>query len=1245
MSLKQQIRVFLVWLASVYMLSMLNVAQAAELALADAPLFLGSQVSPNIFFMLDDSGSMDWEIITPKYQYYLNYWRAGEEVAPVMDGNFSGYANVGDCTGRDSYYYIFDRSLNTDNVYTDRCELEGSPEVAVRDWRIRNSSLNVMYYNPATTYSPWPGFSDADFTFARSNPQPGTAGYSVTRQLEEFSYDVWVDNLGYDNDSLGDNVDGPSSVTDGANGIVDLWDSHTTYTVKSSAVDVETLTTNFAGVDGSPDCDLTDAQDSPQYVSCYGTARATSSLSGAAVDPWGRTVSEIQQNVANWYQYHRRRSFVMKGAVAEVLTNGASNNRFGLSVLNDYADLFRELPLAAVPVADFPAHNEAILQAIYDYEITAQGTPLRRSLERVGRYYSNYYTSDYTDPITSSCQQNFSVLFTDGYWSGSDPYTAAIADEDGDGDSDTLADVAHYFYNTDLSPLADVVPPTQIDPNNKQHMVSFTVAFGVEGALVDSDNDGWPNPILLESGAWNDGNVNTDPEKIDDLWHAAFNSKGTFISSKTPDAVAVAITGAVQAVADRVGSGASVATSTGSAGGGSHIYQAKFDSAGWQGQLLAFQVNLDGMFETTADWEAGSLLDSLNYDTAREIITFNPDADVVPGGGPEGQGVPFRFPADYTSADPLAEFGSSQVADLMINAPFSLATINTGEIASNQQFGEDLVNYLRGDETNEGTGQGFRTRTSVLGDIVHSGPRFVGKPTASYADSLEAKPYSAFVTANSSRDGIIYVGANDGMLHGFDGTTGGEVFAYVPNTIYQNLYLLTSDSYAHRYFVDEGVNSADVYMADMNDPDSGTNGLWRTALVGGLGGGGQGIYALDITDPSSFDEANASSLVLWEFDDGDDADLGYTFGRPQLAKMANGSWAAVFGNGYNNTEADGNASTTGRAVLYIVDVETGELLKKIDTEAGDAATPNGLATPLLVDTDADSIVDYIYSGDLLGDIWKFDVSASDTNSWDSAYKQGQTPKPLFTTDSNQPITTQPQISAHPDDNKDGFLIFFGTGQYLQAADNTSTGQTTQTFYGVWDKDEVSLTAFDSSDLLVQTITNQYGQAFDTNDDGVDDKTYTLRDVSDAAIDWNDHMGWKLDLIPDQIEGVDNVLNFGERQVSNALVRNGRVIFTTLSPSSLECEFGGSSFLMELDFSNGGKLDTPAFDLNGDGVFDADDGDASGRASTVGIMPSVSILSVGGKDVAFGSGASGGIDAIQIGVEAETYGRQSWRQLE
>lgn len=1251
MSFKLQFRFFFAWMVSVYLLAGSATSQAAELGLASQPLFLGTQIDPNIFFMLDDSGSMDWEILSVDHVYFRDYWGDATLRGTRNDGLILVRADDGNCANsRRNLHYIFDTN---DSKYSgcSRTELETNDEWGEVDWRIRSADMNIMYFNPSATYRPWEGFSNATFNAVRSNPTVGTNGYGQIRNLgtDTFQYDVWIDNLGRD-----DTVNGPNTVQNGPNGELDLWDSHTTYTVDgSSTIDIEYLTTTFAGVDGGRDCTFGDEDTTPQFSGCFGTSRATGTISGIGTDPYGRTVGEVKQNIANWYQYHRRRSFVAKSAIATVVSSNTSF-RFGLSLLNRDETVFVEVP--SVIVDDYASHNTNMLDEMFEFEWTASGTPLRSGLERVGRYYSNQLTGK-VDPIISACQQNYSVLFTDGYWSGNDNLqTSAIedTDQDGDGSKYSVADVAKYYYDTDLSNLPNDVPTSTIDQNEAQHMVTFTVAFGVEGNLTDQDNNripdtdytGTPGTEVTDSSGWHSGDANSDSfnnaEKIDDVWHAAFNSKGYFVSAQSTDGVAEAISSALLEIADRVGSAASVATNTGSLNAGSKLFQARFDSSDWKGQLLAFQINLDASIEGFPDWEAGSLLNATNYNTGREIITFNPNIDNPPGGVVEGGGVPFRFPASYGSPNSVTEMNSDQIGHLLTNAPNALNTVAPSQITENQTFGVDIVNYLRGDDTNEEFGQGFRGRNSILGDIVNSDPNFVDVPSGGYADDLEAKSYNTFVTNNTARQGVVYVGANDGMLHGFDGDTGAELIAYVPSAVYENLDDLASPDYEHAYFVDGGPNIIDVFLDDTPDPGGGGNGVWRTVLAGGLNGGGQQIFALDVTDPSAFDEARADDIVLWEFDDSDDADLGYTYGRPQMAKMADGTWAAIFGNGYNSTEADGNASLTGHGVLFIVDVETGETLRKIDTNSGAVGTPNGLATPLLVDNNGDSIVDYIYAGDLKGDLWKFDVTSAQRNQWKVA--GGATPRPLFTTDTNQPITSQPQATFHPD-NLEGLMIFVGTGKYLEVNDNDGFGQDTQSFYGVWDKDVSSFTTITSASLLSQSITNQFTQSFDTDNDGTNDDEFILRDVSDNLIDWDTHLGWSFDLQPEKIENTANASNFGERQISNAIVRNGRVIFTTLIPSTVECEFGGTSFLMELDFRDGSALEFPAFDLNGDGKFDADDTDASGRASDVGIMPTVSILADGAQDVAFGSGASGDIDVIQLSVGTEAFGRQSWRQVE
>lgn len=1207
-----------------------NCARAAEMNLVDSPLFLGTSIDANVFFMVDDSGSMDWEFMTSEHDSYRNYWE-DEDHSKRTNGLF--YSRTSNGSGHITFEFIYN---NADDAYsTSSSNGSRTNDYSFeRDWRGRSSGFNLIYYDPTVTYEPWVGLGlpDASFSAARSNPNPGTDGYTETRDLDGFIYEVAIDDHGYG----GSRPDGPTDMTDGANGLVDLWDSRTLYTVNDANMTAITYTVPSAtvAVGLNTDCNHNDATDTTPYEDCFGTtASATTTYNSSDVNPFGRTLAQEQTNIANWYSYYRKRQLLTKASIAAVI-NAANDFRYGLSMINDDDLVFEEVPAAAV--SDYTTHNADMLDAFFDYEWQGQGTPLRGGLKNVGEYYDGD-RSGVTDPIISQCQQNFSILMTDGYWNGSSP--SGIGDADSDGRSVTVADVAKFYYDKDLSPLANNVPTSVVDGNNDQHMVTFTVAYGVTGDLVDTDSDKWPNPVLAEDDTWGANPSSNNQGKIDDMWHAAFNSKGEFVAAQTPQQLVNSLTSALSEISDRVGSSASVATNSGSLNAGSHLFQARFDSGGWSGQLIAFPLQADGTLNPNESWEASEVLDTQNPNIGREILTWNPLADVIPGGAPEGQGVPFRFPSNHVVPNPLTEMTDEQIEYLLTYGPYDPNTVNVVEQGQNQTYGEAYVNYLRGDRTNEGTGFNFRLRNSALGDIVDSDPQFVGQPRGRYPDNIESGSYSAFKTTHAARASMVYVGANDGMLHGFAEADGVEKIAYIPNKVYEKLPELGEAGYIHEYFVNEPPTIVDAWHANY-----GGTGAWRTTLVGPLGHGGQGLFALDVTDPTNFDESNAADIVLWEFTDEQDADLGYTFGSVSIAKMHDGSWAAVFSNGYNNTEADGAASTTGHAYLYIVDIETGALIKKIDTGVGSAGTPNGLSSPALIDIDRDFVVDYIYAGDLEGNLWKFDVTSASTSNWDVAWKDGSTPKPLFTAPAGQPITTRPQVAAHPDDLV-GYMVYFGTGQYLETGDNDPTGATTQAFYGVWDKDDANVPNFTTANLLQQFITNQRAAGFDTDDDMIDDRFFTLRDVSDNTINFNSHRGWYINLLPLKVEGVDNTSNFGEKQVSNALVRDGRVIFTTLIPSQNQCDFGGSSFIMELDFRDGGLLEFPPFDLNGDGEFDSDDQYVGGSQTDVGIVPTLSIITDGDSETAFGSGSSGDVESFNLNVGDNALGRQSWRQLQ
>jgi type IV pilus assembly protein PilY1 len=503
----------------------------------------------------------------------------------------------------------------------------------------------------------------------------------------------------------------------------------------------------------------------------------------------------------------------------------------------------------------------------------------------------------------------------------------------------------------------------------------------------------------------------------------------------------------------------------------------------------------------------------------------------------------------------------------------------------------------------------------VLGDIVNSNPVFVGPPDAGYPDP----DYQTFRTtpANFNRPAVIYVAANDGMLHGFCAiatgacTQGGsELFAYVPSMNYDKLPQLTRQGYVHQYYVDSTPTVTDAKVG----------GAWKTVLVGGLGGGGSGYYALDVTDPANITEATASSTVLWEFKKSDDPlDMGVSLSTAQVVRMKNGQFAAVFGNGYN--------SSSGKAILYVAFLDGGtDGTWSIGTDVVkitlDNGPNNGLSSPVVSDVDFDGYADYIYAGDLNGNMWKVDVTNVNPNNWDS----GGSKTRLFTAkDSSgnlQPITSAPEVTKSP---SGGYIVLFGTGKYLETSDTVGPYKT-QSFYSVLDFP----TGPAPRDNLLRGNLDQRTIAT-TSIGGV---TYRTVAGSTGA----NSRGWYVDL---------NIS--GERVVYAPQLRAGKVIFVTLIPSSSPCDAGGTSWLIELDPISGLPLVDPVFDTNGDGLINNLDVIVSGRQSTVGITPAPTFIggqSQGGNrdnPRKFLSGSSGQIETV-INSDKGSSGRLSWREL-
>jgi len=534
-------------------------------------------------------------------------------------------------------------------------------------------------------------------------------------------------------------------------------------------------------------------------------------------------------------------------------------------------------------------------------------------------------------------------------------------------------------------------------------------------------------------------------------------------------------------------SASSVATNTTQLRTGAAVYQASFNTADWSGELASFSIDLAGnVNQTTPLWTASQQLAVGQFDpNTRVVITYNPShtsgADdgtpfrYCPLTGPTCSGINDATLRNFLNTDPGGA-ADGLPADTVCNTMVSPAGCTLK--------GKTRVNYLRGDATFEGaTSSLYRVRPNTkLGDVINSTPNFVGVPSKAYFDPT----YIAFRnrSANLNRRPLIYVGGNDGMLHAFDaGTTspGAEVMAYVPGAVYRNLTKLTGQTYnntgSHQYFVDGNAVAGDVFI-DPVTAGSGTQD-WATVLVGGLNAGGKGLYALNITDPSSFTEANAGNIVLWEFTNSNDPDLGYTFSTPVIARMANGRWAAIIGNGYNNSQplsgetactsrtslyvqapAGCKSSADGHASLFIIFIEggtdgvwtAGTDYIKLDTGTGTAATPAGLSSPLAMDVDGDDIVDFIYAGDLNGKMWKFDVSSATPAAWHISFSG----TPLYVaTDASgnpQPIQDAPEVTLHPNG---GQMVMFGTGKYLEPGDDSNSAATpfrTQSMYGIWDQE-------------------------------------------------------------------------------------------------------------------------------------------------------------------------------------------------
>lgn len=914
------------------------------------------------------------------------------------------------------------------------------------------------------------------------------------------------------------------------------------------------------------------------------------------------TYDEEYTNFANWVTYYRTRMLSMKTAASQAFKALDSRYRVGFVTINSASSNYLAL-------APFDATQKRLW---YDklFAVSASGgTPLRTALSSVGRHFAGKKTLGNDDPMQYACQPNFTLLTTDGYWNDTTNPTGingtAIGNMDGtkngvntptpqfdsSNKSNTLADTAKYFYDTDIrdstfsnctGALGTSVCGT-VNDYQTQNMVTLTLGLGIDGTLLYSDDyktqavgdfkdltlgtKNWPDPTKAENGT-----------RIDDLWHAAVNAGGTYYSASNPKLLRESLAKGLSEIKSIQGaSAAAAASSLAPTTGDNFQYVASYQSVKWTGNLEARTVNTTSLQTSeTAIWCVENVAadscssPAVSYtgpDGNLYCKTTNSDQSTCDGAqGTLGSGLNFSEPtscyvqiASSCSGRLKTQLGqrkiyfnnnSALVAFEADSLPVQHRTaLNSGYLALSQMQGlsasdpkitdaakvTKLVDYLKGNKTYEDTSLNavpenklFRERQAILGDISQSRPSYFKTANVNYLDAN----YKNYKTSSSTRTPAVYVGANDGMLHAFNANNGNELWAFIPTPVIANLANLADKAYGANYhtnYVNGSPVVADVCVAGC----TGTSAVWRTILVSGLNGGGRGYFALDVTTPES-------PVLLWEFyaqSSGANSNIGYTFGNPVITKMQDGRWVVLLTSGYNNgtyaskksdgTFVDNSPIGDGGGYLYVLDANTGALLKTLATGEGSAASPSGLAklSAYAEQMFENNTAVNVYGGDLNGNIWRFNINTNAVTKI-ATLRDG---------DGNaQKITTQPELGKIGNN----VVVIVGTGKFLEPADLTNTPQNSVYTF----KDNGQTAAVGRNNLIMQTLGS--------------DRKVTLNSTS---VNFDSGYGWFLDF------------SLGERVNLDPLLLNGVILMPTMVPSSQACSGAGYGWFNFFDYKKGGSM--------------------------------------------------------------------------
>jgi len=1071
--------------------------------LAELPLKASVLAKPNVIFGMDDSGSMDSEVMLYNNDgaFWWDFNAAsgwGVDAAhpnPALVAMTSTWFNaVGDASGRwRKMVYLFPNGTGLGNrVYDDSANdhfaILPTTQFAFTRWSgvfydtvaalyrsapsnpAQSPVHNPIYYNPLVTYTPWAPAQlstgpvtpvNAPTNAARSHPIYGagtlnlSAPGGIPRSTDNNTVFTALPGMrvpagsqrsvcNAGNGACGGWVDVLADEAAAAGGVTRVSMAYypATYWVKEVCVPQNTSAANDTCA-SAPD----------------GSTLRRYEIKNGNTFPSGRTFAAEMQNFANWFQYHRKRKLMLAGAMGETM-EGLTGMRLGVVPFNNLAGNVTIYDADAAAAAS----NRLRVAGIFYEANGSGGTPTRETLRYIGEQFKRTDISGGRyNVIQFACQRNNAFIVTDGFanasavamppwdggksaatWGTGPPYATTF-----DG---TLADLALRYYTNNPRPPTDLVNglaagalnATPSDTNTTLHMNTYGLTLGARGTLFLSESTSPPNL----AAAWPNPTANRSPTSVDDLWHATINGRGKMYLATTPAETALRISAGLDDILSQEGAQGGIAVSAVNLDrSDSQAYLGVYNPRGWAGDLTANPIDITtAAVSGVPNWSAATVLAARNW--ATRIV-----------------------------------FSSSGAAGVDFSAASVGAIVNPDPAAFSNQT---VVDYLRGNRAGEG--DTVRTRSSLIGAVVNAEP----------------------VLARDER--VVYLASGDGMLHAFDSLTGAEQWAYAPPDGLSNMGKSVQRGWVYQTLLDATPTYARL-----------TTG--RKLLVGGLGAAGRSYYALDVTAPRGITAAQAQAQFKWIFpaagDAANRANMGFTTGRPVIARTAVEGNVVLVSSGYDNGLSIGD----GRGRLWMLNPDTGAVIKTFRTTVGVAGNEAGLSA-VSAFKEQDGMVRYVYGGDLLGNVWRFDLAAAGAGEIN-----GELLASLKDASGNaQPVTATPELAMVAGRR----VVLVGTGRLLDVSDFGSG--LTQSFYAIAD-----------------------GATLANARTGLVRQTYTrATDVMSAnAVNWTTDRGWYVDLPA------------GEQANTDPIVAYGAVAFVTNVNGGSNC--AQSSFMYLVDIGTGTKV--------------------------------------------------------------------------